>query len=111
MNRIHFLKNVAYLIALSLCITTVRAQESSIIPLPKQVQMQTGYFALSPKTRISYDKELKTEAVYLQRLLKSEHKLSLNIVEKKGTPSDEKNIVLVIDENSNATLSKEAYTL
>ncbi len=82
---IQFLKSAkALIVALVLCVFTIRAQEITIIPKPNSVEIQNGIFNLSATSRIYYDKGCKNEANYLKQLLEKEHTLNLQIAEKKS---------------------------
>src|SRR5687767_11854650 len=99
MIRIQFLKTARILSVALICFAgPVRAQEPRIIPLPREVQIQSGFFVLSPQTRIYYDAPLKNGALYLQQLLKTEHKLLLAVEEKKQTNTILGGIFLTLDQ-------------
>lgn len=93
-----------------ICGLQVLSQDVRIIPLPKQLQPGNGQFMLSSKTKIHYDPSMKNEALYLQRILKSEHKLSLATIPSRGL-SLTNAIELKKTQQSSSKQIDEGYTL
>jgi len=96
-----------FLIALSLWLS---AANTDIIPQPKQIEIQKGYFIIGQNTAILYnDPQLEFLAGYTSATIKSLNKLQLAVRSIKGTTSTSRSINLIIDGKTNT--AKEGYIL
>jgi len=80
-----------------------------IIPTPYSIKQGNGKFKISAGTKIYYDKNLKTEAVYLQSVISKALKTTIEISDEKISGST--NIVLKTSPIKVNQIEKEAYQL
>lgn len=87
----------------------VTGQEISVIPVPVQVQYETGTFTLSANTPVVVEKgqpEIRKAADYLVNRIRAATGYALDVV-----PSGERGILLSLDPKADSILDDEGYTL
>lgn len=83
----HFLRKALACCLFAGMLSTLSAEQVSIIPQPIHLEQNAGSFKLTPQTVISYDKGLKEQAEYLQEILSQSTGWDFQLVEgvrKKG---------------------------
>src|SRR5262249_31533864 len=80
MKAHHLARTLNFIFLFLLLNQVMKAQ--NIIPYPNKMELQAGNFTLSVSTKIYCDKNCANEAAFLQRLLKDEHSLQTEIIEK-----------------------------
>ena len=109
--NILIMKCIKILVAICcLSVSTVEGQSVNIIPQPTSVQIQNGSFQLSARATIYYEEGLKTEAEFLQGILRDEHHLKLPVAAHKKSWK-KNNIYLTLSNQLATTHGQEGYTL
>lgn len=101
-----------YRILFFLCIFSfsLQAQQLNIIPQPKELTMNSGYFNVGNKTAIVFNHDqLKFLAEYTAGMIKSTSNIEATILSQSGTKAKQKAINLMID--SAIATAKEGYAL
>ncbi|TLX71789.1 beta-N-acetylhexosaminidase [Labilibacter sediminis] len=109
MHRSFILYTAITIILANICASCVKAQDLSLIPYPQQVEIGKGKaFEINNKTRISYTKECKSEAKYLQNELQESTGFTLPLIQGSSR-SRSGDIYLSVQTNSKG--GKETYAL
>lgn len=96
--------------ALSIWSFSLQAQQVNIIPLPKEIKLNSGYFNIDNKTPVIFNnKELKSLAEYTAGMIKSSVNIEPRVVWQEGTKAKKKAINIMIDPS--AATAKEGYLL
>ena len=102
------MKHVLYLLLLMIS-TSIQAQETALnlIPQPSEIQQSSGFFTLSKSTKVGFNKpEIQAIAEMLVSKINIPTGFKIKaIAGNKGT------IQFVLNQNSDAKLGKEGYTL
>lgn len=96
-----------FLVIFILSLSTIYAQ-INVIPKPQKVELLSGSFTLSPKTKIFFTSETKEIKDYFNNYLKSEFGFELDSTE---LPHKHKSVQLIIDQVEGINMNPEGYYL